>query len=85
MDIKKKDNKSAINNQSSVIKISNNKRKFFGFFLGSKSPIGLLEPKNEPKNIFKTKKRKIIFSLLLVLPVIVPLSFYLWNKNARAI
>ena len=81
MDIKKKDNKSAINNQSSVIKISNNKRKFFGFFLGSKSPIGLLEP----KNIFKTKKRKIIFSLLLVLPVIVPLSFYLWNKNARAI
>ncbi|KKP84865.1 MAG: MSHA biogenesis protein MshQ, partial [Candidatus Moranbacteria bacterium GW2011_GWF2_35_54] len=45
--------------------------------LGSKSPNskGLLEPKT---------KRKLIFSLVLILLVITPLSFYFWNREAGA-
>ncbi|MEF3691687.1 MAG: DUF2341 domain-containing protein [Candidatus Moraniibacteriota bacterium] len=36
------------------------------------------------KNIFNTKKRKLIFSLALILLIIAPLSFYFWKKQAGA-
>ena len=97
MDIIRKTKNKVISHQLSVIKTST-KRKFLGFFkakprkhsnLSLKTGLDEVQPQRPPrlnlKKLFlKTKKRKLIFSLLLVLLIIAPLSFYLWNKKAGA-
>ena len=81
MDIKRKESKLVISNQSSVIKTPKKKRLVFGFKKHSSYKTYL---SNMTNFLFKTKKRKLIFSLFLVLLVIAPISFYLWNKQAGA-
>ncbi|NLC30470.1 MAG: DUF2341 domain-containing protein, partial [Candidatus Moranbacteria bacterium] len=81
MDIKRKESKLVISNQSSVIKTPKKKRLVLGFKKHSSYKTYL---SNMTNFLFKTKKRKLIFSLALILLIIAPLSFYLWNKQAGA-
>ena len=78
MDIKIKTSSHFSKENHIITKPSNKKRKFLNF---KKPKINL---KFNIKNLFNTKRKRLVFSILLILVIILPLSFYFWKKSAQA-
>ena len=77
--IKRKTENRVINNHKTITSNNNKLKNFFSF----KKTLKTIKSKIK-NTLFKTKKRKLITSLILILLIVTPISFYLFNKQAKA-